>query len=150
MKEKQLLRDASIEPTSTVIAEGLGFANDAYVIFLEKLKEHDIELTWRYYNDGKAWLGKGLYQWTTRRETQKETTAFWLSIWQGFFRVTIYVPEKYRFEALSIPLGDDMKEMIQAAKQMGKLKFFPLVFDLDSKKDFDELFAMINFRKVLK
>ena len=127
MKEMQLLRDVNIEPTSTNIATGLGFANDAYVIFLEKLKEHDIELAWRYYNDGKAWLGKGLYKWTTRRETQKETTAFWLSIWEGFFKVTIYIPEKYRLDALSLPVSDNMKETIEDAKQMGKLKFFPLI-----------------------
>ena len=150
MKEKQLLRDVNIEPTRAVIAEGLGFANDAYVIFLEKLMEHDVELAWRYYNDGKAWLGKGQHKWVTSRGTLKETTAFWLSIWEGFFKVTVYIPEKYRVEALSLPLGDAMKEMIMDAKQMGKLKFFPLVFDLRLPKTFDELLAIIDFRKVLK
>jgi len=150
LQEKQLLRDVNVEPTSAVIAEELGFANDAYIVFLEKLKEHDIELRWRYYNDGKAWLGKGQYKWTTIRGTPKETTAFWLSIWEGFFKVTVYVPEKHRFEALSLTLSDDMKEMIKDAKQMGKLKFFPIVFDLYSNNMFDELFAIIDFRKGLK
>ena len=150
MKEKQLLRDVNIEPTSAAIAEGLGLASDAYAIFLEKLKEHDVELTWRYYNDGKAWLGKGQYKWETIRGTPKETTALWLSIWEGFFKVTVYIPEKYRVEALNLSLSDDMNEMIMAAKQMGKLKFFPLVFDLYSNKMFDELLTIIDFRKVLK
>ena len=148
--EQQLLRDANIEPTSEVIAEGLGSANGAYLSFLERLKDHDIELNWRYYNDGKSWLGKSLYKWVTKRGTKKEMTAFWLSIWEGFFKVTVYVPEKYRSEALELPLNDDTKEMIANAKQIGKLKFFPLVFDLYSDEIFDELFTIIDFRKVLK
>ena len=150
MTEKQLLRDVNIEPTSKVIAIELGVVNNAYAEFLEKLKEHDIELNWRYYNDGKAWFGKGLYKWKTMRGTPKETTAFWLSIWEGFFKVTVYVPEKYRLEALSLPHSDNTKKMIADAKQMGKLKFFPLVFDLYSNEMFDELFIIIDFRKKLK
>jgi len=149
LSEKQLLRDANIEPMSEIINKCLGIANDAYVEFLEKLKKHDIELNWRYYNDGKAWLGKGLYKWTTKRRTQKETTAFWLSIWEGFFKVSIFIPEKYRAEALIISLGDEVKSMVEDAKQMGKLKFFPLVFDLHSSKMFDEIFTLIDFRKNL-
>ena len=150
MKEKQLFRDVNVEPTSTRIAEGLGFVNDVYVIFIEKLLEHDIELTWRYYNDGKAWLGKGLYKWITKRGTQKETMAFWLSVWEGFFKVAVYIPEKYRLEALSLSVGNDMRERIEQAKQIGKLKFFPLIFDLRSDEMFDEVFTLIDFRKTLK
>ena len=145
-----MLRDANIEPTSEVIAEGLGSANDAYIGFSEKLEAHGIELNWRYYNDGKSWLGKGLYKWTTSRGTQKETTAFWLSLWEGFFRVTIFIPEKHREEALNLGINSETKKMIEAAKQIGKLKFFPLVFDLDSNGMFDEPFALIDFRKALK
>ena len=149
-KEQQLLCDATVEPTSEVIAEGLGSANAAYVGFLDELKNHSIELNWLYYHDGKAWLGKGLHKWTTKRGTQKEKTAFWLSVWEGSFKVTIYVPEKYRSEALRLPLGDEIKKMIEDAKQVGKLKFFPLIFDLRSSKMFGELFTIIDFRKVLK
>jgi len=150
MNDKQLFRDVNIEPTSALIAEGLSSANDAYIEFLEKLKNHSVELNWRYYNDGKAWLGKGLYKWTTKRGTSKKITAFWLSMWEGFFKVVIYIPEKYRSEALSISLSGEITEMMKAAKQMGKLKFFPLVFDLNSNKMFDDIFTIIDFRKILK
>ena len=150
MKEVQLLRDANIELTNEVIAEGLGSANDAYIDFSEKLANRNIELSWRYYNDGKAWLGKGLYKWTTARGTQKETNAFWLSIWEGFFRIAIYIPEKYREGVLNLSLSGETKEKIENAKQMGKLKFFPLVFDLDSGEMFDEIFILIDFKKMLK
>ena len=150
MKELQLFRDAAIEPTDERIAAGLGLANEAYRCFLEKLTGQEIALHWRYYNDGKAWLGKGIYGWTTRRGTQKETTAFWLSVWEGFFKVTLYVPEKYRLDALCLPLGGETKKRIADAKQMGKLKFFPLTFDVRATELLEELIFLINFRKVLK
>ena len=37
MKEQQLLRDSGTEPTSEIIAEGLGEANSAYIQFIEEL-----------------------------------------------------------------------------------------------------------------
>ena len=150
MTENQLLRDANIEPSSEVIAEGLGLANDAYIGFLKECANHSIELNWRYYNDGKAWLGKGLYKWQTSRGTQKEITAFWLSVWEGFFKVSVFIPEKHRAEVLNLPLSAEMKKKIEDAKRMGKLKFFPLIFDLSSKDVFGELFILIDFRKSSK
>jgi len=150
MREQQLLRDAGFNPTRELIAQGLGEADGAYAKFLETLEGHGIQADWRYYNDGKAWLAKGLYKWVTVRGTQKETTAFWLSIWAGFFRVTIFMPEKHRAEALGLSLGGEVAQMVAEAKQMGKLKFSPLVFDLRSDELFDDIFALIDFKKLLK
>jgi len=93
LEKKQLLRDANIMPAGEVIAEGLGPAYNSYILFLEKLYYRGVKLNWHYYSDGKAWLAKGLYKWVTSRGTQKETTALWLSIWEDFFRVTIYSGE---------------------------------------------------------
>ena len=150
MSELQLLRNPQIEPTNEIIAEGLGAAASAYAKFTEQLKSHNIELEWRYYNDGNAWLGKGLYKWVTTRGTKKEATAFWLSVWEGFFKVTFYIPEKHRADALSLALGGEVKKMLEDAKQMGKLKFFPLVFSLRSDKLLDEIFTLADFKKALK
>jgi len=148
--EQQLLRDSNIEPTSDIIAKGLGTANGAYLQFTENLKNHDIQVDWRYYKDGASWLGKALYKWTTARGTEKEITVFWLSIWDGFFKVSIFVPEKARADALSLSAGDEIKKMIEDAKQMGKLKFFPLVFDLRSTELFDGIDTLIEFKKNIK
>ena len=144
------MRDPNIEPTREVIAEGLGAANSAYQKFIEGLKRHDVQVDWRYYNDGKAWLGKALYRWTTIRGTKKEMTAFWLSIWDGLFRICIYIPEKARPDALNLPLNDEVKKMIENAEPIGKLKIFPVVFDLRSDALFDEIYTLINFRKTIK
>jgi len=149
-EELQLMRDPAIEPTDEVLAECLGKSNDAYIKFVDGLEQHDMQLEWRYYNDGGAWLGKGLYKWTTARGTEKEMNVFWLSIWDGFFRVSFFIPEKVRADSLSLPLKGETKKMIEISKQMGKLKFFPLLFDLREDKLFDDIFKLADFKKTIK
>ena len=147
MDEQQLLRDPDIELTSEVIAEALGPANAAYVKFIEGLKARDIHVDWRYYNDGKAWLGKALYKWTGSRGGHKEVTVLWLSIWGGFFKATVYIPEKARTGALALSVGNEIRNMIENAKQIGKLKIFPLTFNLRSDELFDDIYMLVDFRK---
>ena len=147
---KQLLRNPDIDPSSEVIAKALGESNKAYIKFINELANHDIQLEWRYYNDGKAWLAIGLYKWTGVRGGQNKTTVFWLSIWDGFFKVTIYFPEKSRADVLSLPLDNEVKLMISDSRQMGKLNYFPLVFDLRSDEMFEAVFMLSDFRKSKK
>lgn len=146
----QLLRNPDIEPSSDVIAKALGEANNAYIKFINKLADQGIQLEWRYYNDGKAWLAKGLYQWTGVRGGQNEKTAFWLSVWEGFFKVTIYFPEKSRADVFRMPLGYEVERIIADSRQMGKLNYFPLVFELRSDEIFEEVFLLTEFRKSIK
>ena len=148
---KQLLRNPDIQPTSDIIAEALQDANDSYIKFLNELANQDIDLEWRYYTDGKAWLGKGLYKWLGVRGGQKVTTVFWLSIWEAFFKITIYIPEKARDDLFSLPLNNTVKQMINDSKQMGnRLKFFPLVFELNSNELFEQIHILFDFKKSLK
>ena len=148
---QQLLRDPGIQLTDAVFAEALGPANSAYRAFLGELPNHDIQLEWRYYTDGKAWLGKGIYRWKGARGGQKEMTVFWMSIWEGFFKVSIFFPEASRTELLALPFGEEMKLKIANSRQMGKtLKFFPLVFDLCSEEWFEAVFAIADCKKSMK
>lgn len=148
--KEQLLRNPDTQPTSDVIANALGKANNAYIKFINELASRDIQLEWRYYNDGKAWLAKGLYRWTGARGGRNETTVFWLSIWPGFFKVTLYVPEKARADVSGLPLDHEVKRMIADSKQMGKMKYFPLVFDLCSDERFESVFSLADFRKSIR
>ena len=147
---EQMLRNPDIQPSSDVIAKALEESNNAYIKFINELASHDIHLEWRYYNDGKAWLAKGLFKWTGVRDGQNKTTAFWLSIWDSFFKVTIYIPEKARVDVLSLPLDNEVKLMISDSQQMGKLKYFPIVFDLCSDEMFETFFLLADFRKSIK
>ncbi|TVM02880.1 MAG: hypothetical protein CV087_08085 [Candidatus Brocadia sp. WS118] len=89
-------------------------------------------------------------KWTGVRGGQNKTTVFWLSIWDGFFKVTIYFPEKSRADVLSLPLDNEVKLIISDSRQMGKLNYFPLVFDLRSDEMFEAVFMLSDFRKSIK
>ena len=120
-EEKQLLRDSNIIPTDGIIFDGLGKASDVYKRFVEKLKEHNISLMdWRYYNDGKAWLSKGEYKWTTSRGTNKVKPIFWLSIWENFFKVSFFFSEKNKDNLLNLSISAETKELIKNIIQIGR------------------------------
>lgn len=150
LNDQQLLRDPNIAPTEAVIAEALGTANTAFIKFSQEMINRDIQVDWRYYNDGKAWLGKSLYKWTTSRGTAKEMTAFWLSIWSGFFKVGFMFPEKKRIEVLDLPLSTESKQMIESSEQLGKMKLFSFGFEVCSDKSFEDIFVLIDFKKTIK
>jgi len=147
---KQLLRDPNIQPTDDVIAVALGEQYAAYTQFLDMLAGFGVTPQWRYYNDGKAWLAKGLYKWKSVRGTDKEKTIFWLSVWDGFFRVSFFFAEKAQLGFQSLAVGENIKKMIEDAKPMGKLKFFPLIFDVRSDELFDNLGVLIDYQKSIK
>lgn len=148
--DKRLLRDPNIQPTNEIIARVLGEQYLAYTQFLVILTGFDVMLQWRYYNDGKTWLAKGLYQWKSLRGTDKEKTIFWLSVWDGFFRVSFFFAEKAQLGLQGLTVGKNTKRMIEDAKRMGKLKFFPLVFDVRSYDLFDDLGTLIYYQKSIK
>ena len=146
---EQLLRNADIEPTPVIIANGLGKANTVFINFTEKLKDHDVSLMdWRYYNDGKAWLSKGEYKWTTKRGTNKVKPLFWLSIWEGFFKVSFFFSVKVQDELLNLPVSKEAKDIIAKAPTNGKtMKFISVIFDVSDSRQLDDIFVLMTFRK---
>lgn len=148
--ERQLLRDPDIRPTGDVLAAALKDSFQAYAGFVDMLPNLDIQPEWRYYNDGKAWLCKGAYKRKTSRGTDKERTVFWLSVWDGFFRVSFFIGEKQRAYAQNIFISQSTKDLIADAKTVGKLKFFPVIFDVRTNDPFGDLCALINFQKSVK
>jgi len=149
IREQQLLRDPGIQPTNEVIAEGLGKACKAYTKFIKGLERYDISLMdWRYYNDGKAWLSKGEYKWTTPRGANKVKPIFWLSIWSGFFRVSFFFGSDFREELLQLSISQNTKDLIQDAKPMGKtMRFVPIVFDVSNEALLNDLYILSEFKK---
>lgn len=49
-----------------------------------------------------------------------------------------------------LAVGENTKRMIEDAKPMGKLKFYPIVFDVRSGELFDDLGALIDYQKSIK
>lgn len=145
---QQLLRKPDVQPTNDAIAQALGEANDAYLVFSRMLADIGIQLQWRYYTDGKAWLAKGLHKRTGVHGGQKDVTIFWLSICDGFFKVTLYFPEKARADVMNLPIDHEIKQMIADSEPMGsKLKFFPLVLELRSDEMFEAVYTLADFKK---
>lgn len=147
VQQIQKLRDPEISLTEEVIESALETAFHAYQKFVFRLKQHEVQLLWRYYPDGKAWLAKGQYFWTGVRGGKKELTVFWLSIWNGFFKVTVYLPEKHRESVLKLSLDEQTKRMIEQAEVMGKtFKTLPLSFDVNSDEPLDSIVSLIKFK----
>lgn len=146
---QQLLRDANVRPTAELIAEGLGATNAVYVKFIEELEKYGISLMdWRYYNDGKAWLSKGEYKWITTRGTNKVKPIFWLSIWEGAFRVSFLFSEKMRAKLLALPVSEKAKEAISNTEPNGKtMKFLSIIFDITDERQLDDVYVLAEFRK---
>jgi hypothetical protein len=149
--KKQLLRDPDIAPTSEAIAAGLGSANDAYVKFVKELESnYGITLMdWRYYNDGKAWLSKGEYKWVTSRGTNKVKPLFWLSIWEGFFKVSFFFSTGLQDELAALPISQNARDIIQNTDPMGKTaRFIAVIIDIESDSQLNDVYALAEFRKV--
>ena len=147
--EQQLLRNPEIRPTSEIIAEGLGETYKTYAIFIKELERYDITLLdWRFYNDGKAWLSKGEYKWTTPRGANKVKPIFWLSVWNGFFRVSFFFGADLQEELSKLPISQNAKELICDAKPMGKtMRFVPVIFDVANEAQLSDLYILSEFRK---
>ncbi|WP_368742722.1 DUF3788 family protein [Enterococcus casseliflavus] len=147
--KKQLFRDKNVKPTEQLIAESLGEGYVIYQRFIETLENEGISLMdWRYYQDGKAWLSKGEYKWTTTRGTNKVKPIFWLSMWEGFFKVSFHFSEKVRTQLLSLPVSDETKETILKAPTNGtKMKFFSVIFDVANDVPLIDIYQIAEFRK---
>lgn len=150
-KKLQLLRTPYPEPTEEVLKEALGNTYSIYCQFVEGLSLEDIRLNWKFYKDGHAWLGKGIYGWTGPRGGKKETTVCWLSIWDGFFKVTVYVPDREKQNMMNLPIQENLRKEIAETRKLGeKLKFFPVVFEVYTKETLEDLSEVLSFKKAVR
>ncbi len=142
MEAKMLLKEADIFPTAKVLKEALGEdTSNVLNTFLEVITNHVYGLTfeWRYYNDGKAWLGKAV---------SKKKTIFWLSVWEGFFKTSFYFTEKNLEAIAALPISEQIKEDFSTAKMIGKL--IPMIIDIKSDNELADLLTVVNYKKSLK
>lgn len=136
--ETQLLRDPAVKPESEVIRSALGRSFAVYELFIESIAGQGYELSpeWRYYNDGKAWLCKVSY---------KKKTVFWLSVWDGFFKVSFFFTEKHRQAIDSLDITREIKAAFGESKPIGKL--IPLTVNVDNNNQLPDLLTIIRCKK---
>jgi hypothetical protein len=137
--DRPLLNDADIYPTDKVLASVLGDCSEVYQAFTGALPEYKIELGWRYYNDGKAWLGKAV---------SNKKTVFWLSIWQGSFKVSFNFTEKNRKGIMDLPVADEIKTKMENGIVKGKL--VSLVIDVSESAHLKDIYTLISYKQSCK
>lgn len=138
METQMLLRNANIYPTDEVLEDVLGEIYRVLEMFLKTITSEAYGLTieWRYYNDGKAWLGKIQH---------KKKTILWLSVWEGFFKTSFYFTEKHIEAIEALDIAESIKENFCKAKPSGRL--IPLIIDIHSGHQLDDVLMVVRFKK---
>lgn len=141
MEAKMLLRDAGIYPSNEVLEDILGEFYSVFVCFLETITGdgYDLVIEWRYYNDGKAWLGKAQH---------KKKTVFWLSVWDGFFKTSFYFTEKHLEAIATLDISESIKEDFYKTRSVGRL--IPLILEINHAEQLSDLLTVVRFKKSLK
>ena len=141
MDDKMLLRDPKLFPSDQVLKGALGAA--LYSImesFIETITgEEDLAVEWRYYNDGKSWLGKVVY---------RKKTVLWLSVWEGFFKTGFYFTEKHLEDIAALDISGTIKENFCKARPVGRL--IPMIIDVNDKEQLNDVLTIVRFKKNLK
>lgn len=137
-----LLRDANVFPSDEVLKDALG--EGVYRVIESFLgtvtgEGYGLNMEWRYYNDGKAWLGK---------LTLKKKTILWLSVWDGHFKTSFYFTEKHLEAIAALDISETIKENFSMAKTIGKL--IPMVFVINNHESLIDLLKVIRFKMSLK
>jgi hypothetical protein len=141
MKPQMLLKDPGVSPSNEVLKEALGDIYNVFESFVGTItsEEYGLAPEWRFYNDGKAWLCKTVY---------KKKTVLWLSVWEGFFKVSFFFTEKHLEGIAALDISEAIKEEFSKAKPMGRL--IPMIFDVRKKGQLDDLLAVVRHKKSLK
>ncbi len=137
-----LLKDSNVFPSNEVLRDTLGDTiYNVLETFLGTITDEEYALTpeWRFYNDGKAWLCKFVY---------KKRTVFWLSIWEGFFRLGFYFTEKHIDGIAALDISEVIREDFSKAKPVGRL--LPMILDVKDKDQLKDILTVIRFKKSLK
>ncbi|MBK5722120.1 DUF3788 family protein [Dysgonomonas sp. Marseille-P4677] len=139
MEVQMLLRDPEIFPSNEVLRNALG--NSVYNVlesFIETVtnEKYGLTIEWRFYNDGKAWLGKLVH---------KKKTILWLSVWNGFFKTSFFFTEKHLEAISALDISEKIKEEFCTAKSVGKL--IPMLINVNESSQLTDIFTIILFKK---
>jgi hypothetical protein len=137
--EKPSLNNPLVLPSEEVLASVLGSAMHAYSTLMERLAEGGMEPIWNYYRDGTAWLCKVQF---------KKKTVFWLSVWDGFFRVGFYFTENTVEGLNPLPIHSSCFVQLREVKRVGK--FIPLSLEVREVVDLEDVLVVADYKKKLK
>ena len=135
MDQKKLLIDPNVNVDNDLLKQCLKDSFSAYLTLLNECSTLYVNVEWRYYNDVKSWLGKAVH---------KKKTVFWLSIWDGYFKTSMYFNEKTRIGIDSLDIDPAVKERFTSVPSRGK--FVPLIIDNDRDEQIVDLVELIKYK----
>lgn len=136
---KQILSNPDIYPDENVLALELRESYNVFSTFLASLEDYKINLEWHYYKDVKGWLGKAV---------TKKKTVFWLSVWEGYFKMNFYFTDKTRTGIADLPVAEEIKEM--AANNEEQKKYININFDISNEAQLRDVYTIISYKQSLK
>ncbi|HEX3007896.1 MAG TPA: DUF3788 family protein [Bacteroidales bacterium] len=135
-----VLKDPSVHPTDEIVFSHIG---DKKILW-EQLNNHisterkDMSGEWRYYNDGKSWLFRGL---------KKDKVIFWTAVMEGYFRVTFYLSSKAESLVAESNLPEKIKTDFEATRGA---KFRSITLLMESEEDIENLKKLIEIKLKVK
>ncbi len=139
--ERSPLNNPALSPEPETIAQLLQAAHPAYTEFSAYLNtpENGLDPAWLYYNDVKYWLCKVQH---------KKKTVFWLTIWEGCFKLTFYFTEKHTAGIQALVVDPAIKGQHLSNQQIGKLR--PVTLQISQRSQLPDAYTLIEFMKSLK
>ena len=136
--EKPLLNNPEIFPDNEVIKDTLKQSYKAFEMLMSTIAKPDYALIpeWRYYKDGKAWLCKVCV---------KKKTIFWLSVWDGHFKIGFYFTERFVSGILNLDIAQSIKDDFSSIMPIGKLK--PLAISVFREDQIKDVLTVAEFKK---
>lgn len=139
--DKSPLKNPTIFPTPEIIAETLQAAYPVYTVFSAYMNapENGLDPAWLYYKDVKYWLCKVQHN---------KKTVFWLTVWEGCFKLTFYFTEKHTTGIQALAVDPAIKEQHLSNQQIGKLR--PVTLDISQSSQLPDAYTLIEFKKSQK
>lgn len=72
----------------------------------------------------------------------------WLSVWNGFFKISFFFTEKHLEGIAALDIAENIKEDFCKAKPIGRL--IPMLFNINNKKELPDVLTVAAFKKSLK
>lgn len=137
--DKAALTDKDVSPSDEVLREGVGEKQfEVFSGFRDKAKALGLVVEWRYYNDGKRWLGK----------LQGKKNMGWVSAWDTGFKVTVFFTEKTIGGVGELGVGKGIKDLAANAARTGKL--IAVIMPILSDGAADDIVRVIEYKMGLK
>ncbi len=127
--------DAGLVVDDAVIRLALGEAYPRWQELTETLgSEFGLAASWQFYRDG-GWLAKVL---------KGKKNLAWLTIWEGFPRMTFYFPARHREPLTILDIPSELSQRIADAPMSGAT--LPVSLELRTSEDVATALTILRYK----